>query len=154
MVVVGRRRVCRPEGCIDFGLPCARTRVLAHGSLDKKICNSAFTSVFTCLFYRNIRCSMLLRSRVWLATRLVSSVALSLFLVLVSLGGRRDGGGVDVNVHADAACDIRLCFYSYILLLSWGGGWAGGWVGDVDVHRLFVEFIMSHCMMLSRLSCP
>ena len=38
--------------------------------------------------------------------------------------------GGDINVHADAASDICVCFSSYVLLLSWGGGGAGwemGW---------------------------
>ena len=50
------------------------------------------------------------------------------YVVLLMLFCLRWGGWGDVNVHAHAACDIRLCLPSYVLLLSLGGGW-GGWDG-------------------------
>ena len=52
------------------------------------------------------------RFRLWL-----SSAVSFLFLFLVSWGGGEGGVGGDVNVHADAACDIRLCVSSYCRLL-------------------------------------
>ena len=56
------------------------------------------------------------------------------YVVLLMLFCLRWGGWGDVNVHAHAACDIRLCLPSYVLLLSLGGGGGVGWGGDVNVH--------------------
>ena len=50
-----------------------------------------------------------------------ASVVLLIFFAFVGVG--------DVNVHGDAACDIRLCFSSYVPLLSYGG--VGVVAGDV-----------------------
>ena len=47
--------------------------------------------------------------------------------LLVSLSLLEGGWGGDVDIHGDAACDIRLCFSSYVLFLSWG--WEGGMGG-------------------------
>ena len=47
------------------------------------------------------------------------------------------GGGIggNINVHADAACDVRLCFSYCAFLLSWRRRVGeGGWGGDASVH--------------------
>ena len=90
------------------------------------------------------------------------------FLFSVALG---DGG--DVDVHGDAACDIRLISFFFLFSFAFGGGgggggWERGWGVDVDVygndflhvigrlHR-FCDCLLTlscpHCVMLSRLSC-
>ena len=61
------------------------------------------------------------------------------------------GGGGDINVHADAACDI--CVFLLIFFCFRGGAVRDGrWAGDVNVHAdaaCHIRLCFSSCFFLS-----